>query len=83
MANNYEISKGCDGKIKHASEIAVQFYISSSDKVGIEDYYKCKYCGNFHTFTVKGKRKLSQKKQKSLARKRDKLGPRKMRNRRR
>ena len=56
------IQRSCDGKIKYANEIAVQYHLSSNKIEGIEDYYKCGFCGNFHVFTIRNKKKLSNKK---------------------
>lgn len=72
-------AKSCDGKIKHLTELSVQYYIESTDKVGIEDYYQCKFCKKFHTFTIKGKEKLSNKKQTKYVQDKFVKGPRKMR----
>jgi len=49
------------------------------DKVGIEDFYLCNFCKTYHTFTVPGRKKLSQKKSTRLSDKLYKTEPRKMR----
>lgn len=77
MSDN-KIRKGCDGKVKHPNETAVKEWIEMQDKVGIEDYYLSKFCNNYHTFTVPGRKKLSEKKSFRLSSKLYKLGPRKM-----
>lgn len=73
-----KIRKGCDGKMKHPNETAVQYWIESNDKAGIEDYYHCDFCDNYHTFTVPGKKKLSHKKHQRTMDKLNKRGPLKM-----
>lgn len=61
----------CDGKHKYSTELAVQYHISENQKEGVEDYYTCHFCGNFHTFTLPGMKKLSNKKFFNAASKRD------------
>lgn len=73
-----KIRKGCDGKLKHPTETAAQYYIEHNDKTGIEDYYECRFCGNFHTYTLPGKRKLSNKRQARTIELKKNRGPRKM-----
>lgn len=77
MSQN-KIRKGCDGKVKHPNETAVKYWIDSNDKAGVEDYYFCKFCENYHTFTVPGMKKLAQKKHFRHADLTNKRGPRKM-----
>lgn len=68
----------CDGKQKHSTELAVQYHITENQKEGVEDYYKCHFCDNFHTFTLPGMKKLSNKKFFNASEKRTKKPPRKM-----
>jgi len=72
------IKKGCDGKMKHPTETAAVYHIEHNDKIGIEDYYKCRFCDNFHTFTLPGKKKLSHKRHFRNHELSNNRGPRKM-----
>lgn len=71
--------KSCDGKIRHANELAAQYYIAQDNRQGTLDYYPCKYCGGWHVFTIPGMKKLSDKKSRQFNKENGKLGPRKMR----
>lgn len=71
-------ASGCDGKLKHPTLLAVQYHIESNDKVGIEDYYLCKFCDNYHTYTMPGRKKLSNKKTIRASQKLSHKGPKKM-----
>lgn len=69
---------GCDGKMKHSTELAVQYHLAENHKEGVEDYYLCTFCENYHTFTLPGMKNLSHKKHLRESEKRNKIGPRKM-----
>lgn len=73
-----DIKKACDGKAAYTTETAVLYHISSSNKEGVEQHYKCRFCKNYHTATVQGMSKLVAKKASAFIKKREKKGPRKM-----
>lgn len=79
MNEHYNRRSACDGKMKHSTELAVQYHIHENDKAGVEDYYLCNYCENYHTFTIPGMKKLSNKKHFQRAERRDKMPVKKMR----
>lgn len=78
MSNNSQ-STACDGKMKHSTELAVQYHISENKKEGLEDYYFCEFCENYHTYTLPGMKNLSHKKYFREYQKRNKKSPHKMR----
>lgn len=78
MTQKYEQQYACDGKMKHSTELAVIYHISEHQKDGIEDYYKCEFCENYHTYTLPGMKNLSHKKHYRESEKRNKKGPPKM-----
>ncbi len=55
----------CRSKLTFTSEEAVKSHISLLNKEGILDYYHCKMCDNFHTTTLPGKNKISQRREHS------------------
>lgn len=60
--NNVEFSNVvCDSKVKFSSEELVSQFIFMSGKQGVLDYYLCKGCNEYHTYTIEGKKKLFEK----------------------
>lgn len=78
MGQIHNPTTACDGKMKHSTELAVKYHITENQKEGVEDYYYCDFCSNFHTFTLPGMKNLSHKKHFRESEKRNKQEPRKM-----
>ena len=54
----------CDSKLSFTTVDAVLSHIKNLNKEGILSYYQCNVCGNFHTTTLPGKNKVSEKREK-------------------
>ncbi|WP_395073855.1 hypothetical protein [Flavobacterium sp.] len=55
----------CDSKLDFTTRDSVSNHIKLLNKVGIIDYYKCNVCKNFHTATMQGKKKVSERRESS------------------
>jgi hypothetical protein len=53
----------CDSKLDFTTINAVKEHIANINKVGILDFYKCKICINYHTYTIEGKTIISEKRE--------------------
>ena len=53
--------KICDSKKKFSTKIAIEFFINDTGRDLIQDYYKCKVCGNYHITTNSKKTHSSRK----------------------
>lgn len=55
----------CDSKLSFTTEEAVLSHIKNLNKEGILSHYLCDVCGGYHTATLPGKNKVSEKREKS------------------
>lgn len=53
----------CRSKLKFTTLEAVISHIKLLNKVGILSSYHCKVCNNYHTTTLPGKNKISEKRE--------------------
>ena len=72
MANNKSTNKKdfikkmhdtCRSKLKFTTIEAVLSHIKALNKIGVLGWYKCRICKEYHTTTLPGKDKISEKRE--------------------